>query len=105
MLSVCNTLFKNSDISSSLPYDVKIYIEGDIASSENNSTLNKSVFSMKESSSNDFITFDDTGVITLLQNQPQGDFISHPIDIRLNTSTNIIKDVYKAVFKIEATTR
>ena len=49
-----------------------------------------------------FITFDDTGIVTILSNQTPGDFISHGIDIRLNTSTNIIKDVNSlAVYDVE----
>lgn len=93
------------EVSSSLPYDINVILEGDIVSNTNNDTLNKDVFSVKESNSDNFLTFDDTGVVTILENQTQGDFISHNIDIRLNTSTHIIKDVYKAVFKIEAITK
>lgn len=93
------------EVSSSLPYDINVILEGDIVSNTNNSILNNNVFSVKESSSDDFLTFDDTGIVTILENQTQGDFISHYIDVRLNTSTNIINDVYKAVFKIEAITK
>ena len=93
------------DVSSSLPYDINVILEGDIISNTNSTNLNKDVFSVKESNSSNFITFDDTGIVTILSNQAPGDFISHGIDIRLNTSTNIIKDVYRAVFKIEAITK
>lgn len=92
-------------ISSSLPYDINVSIEGGITSGTNSTNLSNSVFSIKESNSDNFLTFNDTGVVTILQNQPQGDAVSHSIDLRLNTKTNIIKDVYKAVFKIEAITK
>lgn len=93
------------DVSSSLPYDINVILEGEITSNTNPTNLNKNVFSVKESNSSNFITFDDTGIVTILSNQSPGDFISHGIDIRLNTSTNIIRDVYRAVFKIEAVTK
>lgn len=93
------------EVSSSLPYDINISLEGDISSSTNATPLNNNVFSIKESNSNDFLTFDNTGVINILNSQTAGDFISHNFDLKLNTKTNIIKDVYKAVFKIEAITK
>ncbi|MBQ8999272.1 MAG: hypothetical protein IJ086_11380 [Clostridium sp.] len=93
------------DVSSSLPYDINISIEGDISSSTNSTPLDKSVFSIKESSSSNYLTFDDSGIINLLQSQTAGDFISHSFDLRLNTKTHVIKDIYKAVFKVEAITK
>lgn len=93
------------DVTSSLPYDINMYIEGGITSNTNGTNLNNNVFSVKESSSSNFLTFDDSGVVTVLSNSPAGAAISHSIDVRLNTSKNIIRDVYKTVFKIEAITK
>lgn len=93
------------DVTSTLPYDINMYIEGDIVSNTNPKNLNNNVFSVKESSSTDFLTFDETGAISVLSNIPAGVANSYGIDIRLNTSTNIIRDVYRAVFKIEAVTK
>ena len=93
------------DVTSSLPYDINMYIEGGITSNTNVTNLNNNVFSVKESSSSNFLTFDDSGVVTVLSNSPAGAAISHSIDVRLNTSKNIIRDVYKTVFKIEAITK
>ena len=92
-------------MTSSLPYDINMYIEGGITSNTNVTNLNNNVFSVKESSSSNFLTFDDSGVVTVLSNSPAGAAISHSIDVRLNTSKNIIRDVYKTVFKIEAITK
>ena len=93
------------NITSTLAYDVNMRLEGDIVSNTNIRNLDNSVFSVKESSSSNFLTFGDSGVVTVISNSPAGVAKSHGIDIRLNTSTNIIRDVYKAVFKIEAITR
>lgn len=93
------------DVTSTLPYNINMYIEGDIVSNTNSTSLNNNVFSVKESNSTNFLTFDDTGIVSVLSNNPAGVANSHSIDVRLNTSTNIIRDVYKAVFKIEAVTR
>lgn len=93
------------DVTSTLPYDINMHIEGNIVSNTNSTNLNNNIFSVKESNSTNFLTFDDSGVLTVISSATGGVANSYGIDVKLNTSSNIIRDVYRAVFKLEAITK
>lgn len=93
------------NVTSSLAYDINVYIEGNVVSNTNTTNLKKDVFSIKESNSSNFLTFGDNGKVTIVSNSPAGTLKTHYVDIKLNTSKNVIRDIYKAAFKVEAVTR
>lgn len=95
----------NIEVSSLLPYDINVSIENDIKSLNSNTVLPKSVFSIKESSNPVYSTFDDLGEINVVSNAPAGDFKTHSLDLKLNSSSHSIKENYRAVFKVEVITK
>lgn len=93
------------NVTSSLIYDINMYIEGGIISETNTTNLKNNVFSVKESSKSDFITFGDDGKVTVISSNPAGATNTHNLDVKLNTGSNVIRDIYKTVFKVEAITK
>ena len=89
-------------INSSLPYNINACLESDILNADNTKSLDKELFNIKESSDNIYQKFNDNqDKITLKENCPSGNFITHNIDLKLGSSSAHTKDVYRAAIKIE----
>ena len=90
-------------VSSSLPYALNAYLEGEIENGDKSNTLDKSILSIKESSKEGYRSFVNTvDKLVLKDNCEYGNFISHSIDLRLNGGIMHEKDVYRTTIKFEA---
>jgi hypothetical protein len=87
-------------VNSSLEYNVKTSLEGNIVSSKGN-TLNKSIFKIKASTDTDYKDFSNNNELILFSNQSSGNNKEHKINFMLKGNTAHEADVYKAVIKIE----
>ena len=93
----------NITINSSLPYEINAYLPTEIQNSDKSRTMDKRILSIKANSETQYKEF--TGIntkLSLLDNQPAGNDIVHPIDLKLNGSIAHEKDVYKTTIKFEA---
>lgn len=92
----------NLTVSSSLPYVIKAYLEDEIQNSDKSSVIDKSVLNIKANSDTVYKSFiDTTSPIILLDDQPEGSYNSHGVDIRLNGGLTHKADVYKTTIKFE----
>lgn len=88
-------------VDSTLPYDLNSYLESDILSIDGDKSMNKSIFNIKESSTQDYKNFAQINEkVTLLSDCESGFNKSHSIDMKLNSGV-IEAGVYKAVIKLE----
>ena len=93
----------NITINSSLPYEINAYLPTEIQNSDKSRTMDKRILSIKANSETQYNEFTAINTkLTLLDNQPAGNDIVHPIDLRLNGSIAHEKDVYKTTIKFEA---
>ena len=89
-------------VSSSLPYNLNAYLEGEIQNNDGSKVLDKSILSIKENSEIDYNSFRNTvDKIVLKDNCPYGNDIIHNINIRLNGGIMQDKDAYKTTIKFE----
>ena len=81
---------------------VKAYLEGEIQNSNKSSVIDKSVLNIKANSDTAYKSFvDTTSPIVLLDNQIEGTYNTHGVDIRLNGGLTHKADVYKTTIKFE----
>jgi N-acetylneuraminic acid mutarotase len=89
-------------IESSLPYDIKTYLEGDIVGSTYGNKLDNSIINIKSSSESTYKGFSNTVTqLDLFANQPLTEKAIHSIDIKLVANKIKQVDSYKAVLKFE----
>ena len=94
----------NITVNSTLPYSVEVSMPTNVVDEENTAMVDKNIFSIKESSSDTYQTFDNsTEYLILLDNQSSGGANNHSIDIKLNAKVLPTTSIYKTVlkFKIE----
>ena len=100
--SIEKTNAVNLTVSSSLPYKINAYLEDEIQNSDKSSVIDKSVLNIKANSDTAYKSFvDTTSPIVLLDNQVEGRYNSHGVDIRLNGGLTHKADVYKTIIKFE----
>lgn len=93
----------NISINSSLPYEINAYLPTEIQNADKSRTMDKRILSIKANSETQYKEFTDINTkLTLLDNQPAGNDIVHPIDLKLNGGIAHEKDVYKTTIKFEA---
>jgi hypothetical protein len=89
-------------VSSSLPYDINVYLQEDIVGSTFNKKLDNQVISLKSSLDNEYKTFaDNSKFFKLLSNQSFGMKNIHDIDAKIDGKKMAIVDIYKILLKIE----
>ena len=92
----------NLTVSSSLPYKVNAYLEDELYNSDKSAIIDKSVLNIKNSSDNEYKAFNSVSTpLLLLDNQIEGDNISHSLDLILRGGSTHKADVYKTVIKFE----
>lgn len=92
----------NLTISSSLPYKINAYLATEIQNADKSKTMNKSILNIKANSEPAYKEFVDiVNPVLLLDNQSNGNNISHGIDIKLKGNIAHEKDVYKTTIKFE----
>ena len=89
-------------IESTLPYDLKASLESEISNADGTAFMDKSIFSLKESSSNTYQIFTriNDPINLKLDNAPGTN--DHRIDMKLNKDIPYKVDVYKTSVKFEA---
>jgi hypothetical protein len=87
-------------VSSSLNYNIKASLVGNIVSSSGN-ILDKSVFNIKANSDATYKNFSSSSILTLFTNQSTGNNQEHKISMMLKGNIAHTADVYKAVLKLE----
>lgn len=89
-------------INSSLPYDLKARLESAIQNNDKSKTIDAETLKIKESSLSSYQNF--AGVkdeITLLDNCEAGNYVTHSIDLKLQSNKAIDADVYKTTIRFE----
>lgn len=91
----------NLTVSTSLPYEINVYLEGGIYNSDKSQNIDKRVLSLKENNQNDYKEFYNQDKIKIVENHPSGKNIVHRLDIRLNGGIINKSDIYKTTLKFE----
>ena len=90
-------------INSSLPYDLNAYLQTEIKGSENSNIMDMDILKIKDSSKDSYQSFSNTtDKVTLNEDCSSGNYISHNIDLKLESSNAYSVDVYKTTIKFEA---
>ena len=92
----------NLTVSSSLPYNLNAYLEGEIQNADKSETMDKSILNIKEGNENNYKTFDNIKTKLVLKDScAKGNNVSHGIDLKLKGSKALEADTYKTVIKFE----
>ena len=97
--------FRNAldlNIESTLPYSLHASLDSEISNSDGSLILDKSILSIKESSSNVYQTFVSIKKPILLKDNIEAGENLHSIDLKLNKNIPYKVDVYKTCIKFEA---
>lgn len=90
-------------INSSLPYDLNAYLQTEIKGSENSNTMDMDILKIKDNSKDNYQSFaNTTDKVILDEDCASGNYISHNIDLKLESSNAYSVDVYKTTIKFEA---
>jgi hypothetical protein len=97
-----NTNALELTVSSSLPYEVKSYLETDIAGTTYNEKLEASILNIKLNSDASYKSFTRVGEgLVLADNQPHGDDIVYNLDLKIKGGKTVKADIYRTVVKFE----
>jgi hypothetical protein len=89
-------------VSSTLPYNIKAYLENDIIGANYGEKIDNSLINLKANISSEYKSFSDTVTsFNLLENQSPGNKIAYGIDMKLKGSNINRFDIYKAVIKLQ----
>ena len=92
----------NLIVSSSLPYKVNASLESEIYNADKSATIDKSVLNIKNSNDTTYKAFNRVSeALVLLDNQIEGDNISHSLDLILRGGSTHKPDAYKTTLKFE----
>lgn len=90
-------------INSSLPYDLNAYLQSEIKGSENFNIMDMDILKIKDNSKQEYQSFSNTtDKVILNEDCASGNYISHNIDIKLESNNAYSVDVYKTTIKFEA---
>ena len=89
-------------VNSTLPYQLNASLVTEITGSNPQNIMNKEIFNIKESTSDEYQTFTTVGEkITLSDDNPSATDVNHYIDLKLKGKIPYSIDVYKAVVQFE----
>lgn len=92
----------NLTVESSLPYALKVCMPIGIIDKDNTTVLENHLISVKESSSDTYLNFNNSmEYLTLLDNQLSGSKNEHSIDIKLNAKVLPETTIYRTVLKFK----
>lgn len=92
----------NLTVESSLPYALKVCMPIGIIDKNNTTVLENNLISIKESSSDTYLNFNNSlEYLTLLDNQLSGSKNEHSIDIKLNAKVLPETTIYKTALKFK----
>lgn len=92
----------NISVTSTLPYSLNSYLEGEIYNSDKSILLNKEILNIKEGGETEYKFFKNVkNKVVLKDNNLPTDNTVHPIDLKLRGGITHEKDVYKATIKFE----
>lgn len=93
----------NLTVSSSLPYKINAYLATEIQNGDKSKTMDKDILNIRANGEASYNTFTDTTTpMILLDNQPNGNDMTHGVDLMLKGNLAHEKDVYKTTIKFEA---
>jgi hypothetical protein len=89
-------------VNSSLPYEVKTYLESEISNEDNSLTLDSSVLNIKTSNDSNYKSFVNTSTpVVLVDNAVAGNDKVHSLDVKLTSQDSFVPDVYRTTVKVE----